>query len=81
MTAGTVRLMISTRRTEKGTRTESEIMSPEDCDGCAVGRAGNWGIRSNDIHNRYVMLIVQSQEYKCNWLHVLLNVVQYQNTY
>ena len=70
--------MISTRRTENGTRTESEIMSPEDC---AVGRAGNWGIGSNDIHNRYVILIVQSQECKCNWLHVLFNVVQYQNTY
>jgi len=51
MTAGTVRLMISTRRTEKGTRTESEIMSPEDCEACAVGIAGNWGIESNDIHN------------------------------
>ena len=37
MTAGTVTPMISTKRTEKGTRTESEIMSPEDCDSCAVG--------------------------------------------
>ena len=73
--------MISTRRTEKGTRAESEIMSPEDCEGCAVGRAGNRGIGSNEIHNRYVILIIQSLECKCNWLHVLFNVAQYQNTY
>jgi len=78
MTVGTVRLMISTRRTENGTRTESEIMSPEDC---AVRRAGNWWIGSNDIHNRNAILITQSLECKCNWLHVLFNVVQYQNTY
>ena len=70
--------MISTRRTENGTKTESEIMSPEDC---AVGRAGNWGIRSNDIHRRNAILITQSLECKCNWLRVLFNVVQYQNTY
>ena len=70
--------MISTRRTEKGTRTESAVMSPESCAG---GRAGNWEIGSNDIHNRYVILIIQSQECKCNWLHVLFNVAQYQNTY
>ena len=54
--------MISTRRTEKGTRTESEIMSTEDCEGCAVGRAvrrsGNWEIGSNDIHNRNMLLTV-----------------------
>jgi len=40
MTAGTVRLITSTRSTEKGTRTESEIVSPE---ACTAGRAGNWG--------------------------------------
>ena len=55
MTAGTVRLMISTRRTEKGTKTESAIMSPE---ACAVGRAGNGGIGSNDIHNRNAIVIL-----------------------
>ena len=62
--------MRNTRRTEKGTRTESEIMTAEDCEGCAVDRAGNWGIGSNYIYDRYVILIIQSQECKCNWLHV-----------
>ena len=81
MTAGRDTLITSSRMTEKATRTESGIMSLEDCEGCAVGRAGNWGIGSNDIHNRYVILIVQSQECKCNCLHVLFNVAQYQNTY
>ena len=49
MTAGTVRLTISTRRTEKGTRTEGTIMNPE---ACAVGRVENVGVGSNDIHNK-----------------------------
>ena len=78
MTTGTVRLTISTRRTEKGTRTESEIMSPV---ASAVGRAGNWRIGSNDIRIRNAILITQSLQCKCNWLHFLFNVEQYQNTY
>ena len=44
-------------------------------------RAGNWGIGSNDIRIRNAILITQSLQCKCNWLHLLFNVEQYQNTY